>query len=274
MPRTDRAAALNVAWTALWWLLDPDHDRWGKVREVLNDPTSRLTIDQGSRDETGRRSSGTHSDPTGAAALAVLDVGLDLRRQQRALRRDEADIAEAAHWIRATIAGEDHEAPATLPEAVWSIWWSNTDPHTAAGWRYVSDDEDEVKEKHAEFDHACDHLAFEAQALAAKVRLLLAGAVNEKPTVEQPKRRDCRAHAEWAKWLRKNLPDRQVPNPLPAASVNGLCDRCDSYRKREKHPPSAAIVEQWEHLLVERLSPSLIAEARAAYANRRKKRAG
>lgn len=258
MPRTDRAAALNVAWTALWWLLDPDHDRWGKVREVLNDPTSRLTIEAGSRDETGRRSSGTHSDPTGAAALAVLDVGLDLRRQQRALRRDEADIAEAAHWIRATIAGEDHEAPATLPEAVWSIQWASTVPHSAAAWRYVSDDEDAVKEKHAEFDHACDHLAFEAQALAAKVRLLLASAVQERPKVQQPKRKDCRAHARAGK--------------LDVLAIrNGLCEECAEFRRLHGCDPHEPIIRAWDWGR-KRLTPALIAEAKAEQTSRRKGR--
>ena len=87
MPRTDRAAALNVAWVSLWWLLDPDHNRWGKVHEVLADPSSRLTIDKGSRDKSGRRPQGEHSSPTEDAALDVLDAGLDLKREQRDLQR-------------------------------------------------------------------------------------------------------------------------------------------------------------------------------------------
>lgn len=260
MPRTDRAKALNVAWVSLWWLLDPDHNRWQKVHEVLADPSSRLTIEAGSRDETGRRSSGTHSDPTGAAALAVLDVGLDLRRQARALRRDEADIAETAHWIRATIAGEDHHAPATLAEACWSIQWSNTIPHNAAAWRYVDDDEDTVKEKHAEFDHACDHLAFEAQALVAKVRHLLAGAVREREKIDQPKRRDCRAHSRAGK--------------LDVLAIrNGLCEECATFRDAYKCLPTEAIIRAWDYGR-ERLTPAMIAEAKADAAGRRKRRAG
>lgn len=252
MPRTDRAKALNVAWVSLWWLLDPDHNRWQKVHEVLADPSSRLTIDQGSRDETGRRASGTHSDPTGAAALAVLDVGLDLRRQQRALRRDEADIAEAAHWIRATIAGEDHEAPATLPEAVWSIQWSNTIPHNAAAWRGDTDEEQ------AEMDHACDHLATEARMLAAKVRHLLAGAVREREKIDQPKRRDCRAHSRAGK--------------LDVLAIrNGLCEECATFRDAYKCLPTEAIIRAWDYGR-DRLTPAMIAEAKAEQAGRRKGR--
>lgn len=252
MPRTDRNAALNVAWTALWWLLDPDHNRWGKVHEVLADPTSRLTIEAGSRDETGRRSSGTHSDPTGAAALAVLDVGLDLRRQQRALRRDEADIAETAHWIRATIAGEDHEAPPTLPEAVWSIQWASTVPHTAAAWRADTD------EQRDEMDHACDHLARECAMLAAKVRILLAKSVREKPKVQQPKRRDCRAHTRAGK--------------LDVLAIrNGLCEECAEFRRLHGCDPHEPIIRAWDWGR-KRLTPALIAEAKAEHASRRKGR--
>ena len=55
MKPSDRTLALNAAWAALWWLVDPEHNRWTKTLEVLNDPASRVTIERGSGDDTGRR---------------------------------------------------------------------------------------------------------------------------------------------------------------------------------------------------------------------------
>ena len=256
MRRTDRTRALHAAWIQLWWLLDPAHTRWAKTLEVLADPASRLTIEQGSGDHVGRRSKGDHSDPTHAQAAAVIDAGLDCQRQARTLRRAEADIAESAATIRSIIAGEPW-GWSDLTSAIHDIAWCSTAPHTSAAW---TTDDDELR---AELDHAHDHLARQAAHLASQCRAILASAVKERPQVTQPRLVECRAHRAWAKSTGKQ--GRQ-----PLAAKHGLCERCATFRHHHKVDPTPAILTRWD-AGQNATPPGLVLEAKAAARTRKRK---
>ena len=254
MKPSDRTLALNAAWAALWWLVDPEHNRWAKTLEVLNDPASRVTIERGSGDDTGRRSVGGHSDPTGDAAGAVLEAGLDGRKQARDLRRSVATVAESARFLVATMTEQPYDGPDTIEHAISDIVWLVTVPHTAEAWRT---DDDELRN---EFDHAIEHLHRGAKLLANRCRSILAGAVREKPKVEQPKRTACRAHA------RSGRPD-------VLAVRKGLCEDCATFHDLHKVDPHEPIHRAWDYGR-RRMSTALIAEAKAEASRRRRKRAG
>ena len=263
MKPSDRTLALNAAWAALWWLVDPEHNRWAKTLEVLNDPASRVTIERGSGDDTGRRSVGGHSDPTGDAAGAVLEAGLDGRKQARDLRRSVATVAESARFLVATMTEQPYDNPDTIEHAISDIVWLVTVPHTAEAWRT---DDDELRH---EFDHAIEHLHAEAKLLANRCRSVLAEAVREKPKVEQPKRTECRTHAAWRQERKRLNPDAYVEE-VPATK-HGLCDRCRKFKENHKVPPTPAIIDRWERHGNETTPPALIMEAKAAAKTKRKK---
>lgn len=243
MKPLDRTLALNATHHALWWLLDPDHNRWAKTFGVLADPTARLTIEQGSGDNVGRRAKGDHSDPTLAAASAVIDAGLDCQRQARDLRFIERTIAESAAFLRSTIADTLHVGDGTIIGAIGDVDWCNRIPHTAEAWRT---DNDELR---GEFDHAIDHMHRQAVVLVGKCRAVLVAAVQERPKVEQPKRQSCSS-------CRRFGLDHDVAR-------RGLCVQCDSFRRNHKVWPTEEIVRAWERGS-SRITPGMIAEAKAA----------
>ena len=257
MKPTDRTRALNAAWINLWWLLDPDWTRWAKTLEILADPTARLTIEQGSTDNTARRSKGDHSDPTHAQAAAIIDAGIDSTRQARDLHRTAATIAETASWIRATIAAEPIQPGWTIRDAIGDIAWATEIPHAAAAWTT------EVPELRAEMDHAIDHLDRQCRVLVGQCRAILAAAVRERPKVTQPKATPCRCHARWLQ------ASGSVQRP-PTAVRFGLCEECAQFKTRNGGAePTDAILRRWDY--GRGATPAQIAEAKAARRQRRRK---
>lgn len=254
MKPSDRTLALNAAWAALWWLVDPEHNRWTKTLEVLNDPASRVTIERGSSDDTGRRSVGGHSDPTGDAAGAVLDAGLECRKQVRELHRTVSTVAESARFLVATMTEQPYDGPDTIEHAISDIVWLCTVPHSAEAWRTADDAE------RNEFDHAIENLHRQALLLANQCRAILGGAVKEKPSIKQPKRSACRAHA------RSGRPD-------VLAVRKGLCEECAAFHDVHKVDPHEPIHRAWDYGR-RRMSTALIAEAKAEATRRRRRKAG
>lgn len=248
----ERVRALNQAWVHVWWIIDPEHDRWTKALAVLADTDARVVIAAGSGDNLGRRAVGQHSDPTLAAAASRIDAGITGQRTTRELRARIADIAESMRFVRGTLAGVIWLGPGSLEAITQDLDWCTTVPHSVGAW--VSDDPELI----AQVDHACDHVAREAVLLSGQVRQVLASGVREKPAIEQPKRQNCVSCRRWG--LDVDVVSRS------------MCTNCLSFRKNHKVMPTEAICRLW-HNGSKRVTPSLIAEAKAV-AQGRKRRTG
>ncbi len=259
MKPDDRTRALNAAAVHLDWLTADPHHRAAAARAILADTATRATIATGSRDDTGRRTVGAHSDPTAAAAGTTLDSTATDRRNAREIRRSTADLAETARFIRATIAGLGHHGPDTLDAALTDTLWSLTVPHSVGAW---TTDHDETR---GELDHACGRLATEAASLTALVGRVLRSAV--RPPSEKPKQRKLHGCVSCARVKR---PDGQPTfEPVAHDRYAKFCRWCGEYRAAEgRMPPVAAVAWMIRHGKAP--STKILAEALTAEKARRK----
>lgn len=252
MKPDDRVRALNATAAHLDWLTAEPHHRATAARAILADTATRAAIATGSRDDTGRRTVGAHSDPTAAAAGTTIDSTATDRRNAREIRRATRDLAETARFIRSTIAGLGHHGPDTLDAALADTLWSLTVPHTVGAW---TTDHDETR---SELDHACGHLATEAASLTALVGRVLRSAVRppeDKP--KQAKRIRCTSCWRW-----------KLDRDVEPGRYAGLCRRCGDFRAANQCLPTEAICRTWA-AGSSRITPGMIAEAKASARLRR-----
>lgn len=227
----DRGRALNVAEVQLAWMVD--RDRYRKALSVLADTDTRATIAAGSRDDTGRRSIGSHSDPTALAATGRLDSTTGDRKTARRITRDAKIIAETAQWIRAVTSGGDYAQPYTLAGALDDVRWCSTAPHATAAWAGSA-------EESRELDHACDLLAEEASHLAAVVASVLRSAVRP-PTGPPPSKplAGCKSCAR-----AKDSRGKAAFTPTAEGRYRDLCRTCGEFNAAHGHWPPVAVA-QW-----------------------------
>lgn len=258
MKPADRARACQVAADHLGWLTAEPWHRAATALDVLADVDRRVLIAAGSRDGTGRRSIGSHSDPTATAAGARVDAGASGRRLREAIRFDSRDITETAAWLRSTLSGDAGvpRPPADLTAALLDVEWCLTIPHSIGAW---SSDDAELTN---EVDHAVDHLARQCGVLRTRVhRVLLAAA---RPADDKPRQKPRESCASCARF--------DVVTDIETGRYARHCRRCGDFRAAHKCLPTEAIVRMWSSG-IDRVTPGMILEAKAARTAKRRAKA-
>jgi len=254
----DRARACQVAADYLGWLTAEPWSRAATALDVLADVDRRVLIAAGSRDGTGRRSIGSHSDPTASAAGARVDAGASGRRLREAIRFDSRDITETAAWLRSTLSGGTAvpRPPADLTAALLDVEWCLTIPHAISAW---STDDDALAD---EVDHAVDHLARQCGVLHTRVRRVLVAAA--RPAEDRPRQKPRECCASCARY--------GVTTDIETGRYARMCRRCGDFRAAHKVLPTEAIVRMWSSG-IDRVTPGMIIEAKAARTNKRRAKA-
>lgn len=258
MKPDDRTKALNAAAVHLGWLTAEPWTRAATALDVLADVDRRVVIAAGSRDGTGRRSIGGHSDPTATAAGARVDAGASGRRLTTAIRTDTRDITETAAWLRSTLSGGTGvpRPPGDLVAALLDVEWCLTIPHAIGAW---SSDDAELTN---EVDHAVDHLAHACAVLQTRVGRVLRAAA--RPADDKPRQKPRESCASCARY--------DVVTDIETGRYARHCRRCGDFRAAHKCLPTEAIVRMWSSG-IDRVTPGMIIEAKAARTSKRKARA-
>ena len=236
--------AINGAQIHLAWLDD------GRYRQALallaKTPVDleELAETGGGGNDTGRRSVGSHSDPTGNAVVSAAD------RQAQLTDRAEI-ICDTARWIRITVAqAELPAAPGTLGAALADLTWCTTIPHLITAHQPTN------AEERRELHHAADLVYHQAGALQSDVERALR--YSATVAAGRPVQRALRTCACCSRWGYKDL----------VAANSDLCPDCKAFRSEYKCWPTETIKRNWDRG-VRRLTPGQIAEARAAKAQRK-----
>ena len=260
--------ALNVAVVHLDWLTGHDGgpDRHALALDILDDPTTLVRTDGDRPDDTGIRSKGGHSDPTGEAAtpdpkLTICGQTRNASHHRRTLTDTAALIAYTADDLRQLAAAPfgytvTHIAP-TLPQARVAATWCLTVPHTAeAALAALVDLEDKL-----ELAAAVELLAEQTTTLQTTVAGILRTAAHPPTTKPKQKPRlgcqDCARHG---------VQTDVAPNSKTR------CEKCLRFRREYRVPPTSEIVRSWANGR-ERLTPSMIAEAIATVTPKTKRTA-
>ncbi len=260
--------ALNVAAIHLDWLTGHDGgpDRYALALNILDDPTTLVRTDGDRAEDTGIRSKGGHSDPTGEAAtpdpkLTICGQTRNASHHRRTLTDTAALIVYTADDLRQLAAAPfgytvTHIAP-TLPQARVAATWCLTVPHTVeAALAALADLEDKL-----ELAAAVELLAEQTTMLQTTVAGILRTAV--RPPTTKPKQKprlgcqDCARHG--------------VQTDV-ASNSKTRCEKCLRFRREYRVPPTSEIVRSWANGR-ERLTPSMIAEAIATVAPKTKRTA-
>lgn len=248
MNHHELTAAIDGAVIHLVWL---NADRYtGALRLVaqVSVDLEEITASGGGDIETrDRRAIGGHSDPTGDAVAASAD------RQARLADRAEV-ICDTARWLRAAVAGRTlTAAPGTLTAAQADLEWCLTVPHAIGAWVAPSD------EARRELHHAAGLVFTEAGALQCEVEQALRYSATVAAGRPKPKpRQSCRSCARFG--IDENI-DRA-----------NRCRRCGDFWRTHGCLPTEAICRAW-HSGINRITPSMILEAKAAGRPRRKRSA-
>jgi hypothetical protein len=271
-----RSRALELATVNLAWLTD-EYRTYDQALTILADTRTRATIASGPGSGDGRRSVGSHSDPTGMAVtggMADTDEQTDTLHERagkmaKRMQRDVNWIAETAAEIHATVmrAMHDIEPPArtyTIEQALAHTRACTAPPRQTetlfAGRQpmrvniAVSTLRQLDKAKEAdELDDLIDAYARATSRLRSVVTRILYRATRPKDP-PKPKQRarltcqDCHRHG--------------VQSDV-AENSKTRCAKCLRFRKEYRCPPTSDIVRAWDNGR-ERLTPGMIAEAQAA----------
>jgi hypothetical protein len=235
MKPDDRVRALNAATVHLTWLTEKPYDRCTTALRLLADVDARATIAAGSRDDTGRRAVGGHSDPTAAAAGARVDAGASSRKDSDAIRYDVRELCELAAFLRFEVCGCP-SSPTVVPSlrsALFNIGWTLTIPHSIGAWS--SDDPETVRE----VDHAVDRMAQLSSILATRVRRVLSAAV--RPPSEKPVQKALAGCESCAR-------DQGYFEPVAEGRYAKLCRTCGDYKgTMKRNLPVGAVVYMHRH---------------------------
>lgn len=251
MKASDRLRALNAMAIHLEWLLDDRWCRLDRAIEILGDHQTRSTL-AGTGDSTGRRSTGTHSDPTAAAVLDALEGPVATADRSRVDAMVEAldVLASITAWIRTTMSGQ-HTEPGDAWSTLRSAEWCMTIPHSIAAWAPA----DEATA--ADVDDALATVELIARRLQLAVEQVLRSVVRKA----QPKRRRCEVCARHG-----------ITTDIAEGRYAHWCRRCGDFLGHHGFEPSEQICRTWDRG-VSRITPGMVAEARAAAKGRRKRRA-
>jgi hypothetical protein len=226
--------ALNVAVVHLDWLTGHDGgpDRYALALDILDDPTTLVRTDGDRAEDTGIRSKGGHSDPTGEAAtpdpkLTICGQTRNASHHRRTLTDTAALIVYTADDLRQLAAAPfgytvTHIAP-TLPQARVAATWCLTVPHTVeAALAALADLEDKL-----ELAAAVELLAEQTTMLQTTVAGILRTAAH--PPTTKPKQKpinectNCQLHG--------------IGGTLAVSKVGQLCSECDWFRGIYKCQP-------------------------------------
>lgn len=246
MKPSDLTLALNAAVVHLSWL---NADRYqGALKLVAQVPIDLEAIGSsggGDVETRDRRQIGGHSDPTGDAVASSAD------RQARLTDRAET-ITETARYIRSMVAGKILPAPpGTLTAAQTDLEWCMCIPHAIEAWKPLSD------EDRAQVHHAVQHVYDEAAALQCEVERALRYSATVAAGRPEPKaRQSCRSCARFGLDVDVDRANR--------------CRRCGDFWRTHGVMPTEAICRAW-YACVDRITPGMILEAKAAGRPRRKR---
>lgn len=251
MTPDDRTRALTATVDQLDWLLDETYRRIWTALDILGDTRTRAIIATGSREPGARRSIGSHSDPTANRALAALEGRAAVADSDEAqgIHDHAAVVVDCARWIHITTGGpidpEDHD----LAVARLQLEWCLTIPHAIGAWRT---DDDHLAD---ELDHAVDLLHVTARKLRTTVEQTLRSSIKPR----QQKRKTCANCARWG-----------ITADLEPGRYLEVCRRCGDFRAQHHFMPSEQICRVWDRGS-SRITPGMVAEAKAAWKRRRKR---
>lgn len=281
MNTADRAKAITTAIECLHYTLGKlqgGATHYSMARRILDQQSTAVSMGasaSGSGSGGMPTSKGTHSDPTCAAAMARLagtnhdDESTEASAKGSTLARINelhAIIGDTAQQVTNDImrALHDVEPPQqarTLTNALRHLERANTIPHTADRaahtWRQCG-----RKEDAAQLDTSIDLLAKCCLELSTLVSLVLGGAARK--VADKPKQKprlsciDCQRHGFTSDVV--NVAQQR-------------CAKCVRFWREYHVPPTAAICREWDYGR-NRLTPGMIAEAKASAKTTKRKRTG
>lgn len=240
-------AAINGAVIHLAWL---NADRYTSALRLvaqvpidLEELTGRTS--GGDVETRDRRQIGGHSDPTGNAVASSAD-------RQAALADRAEIVCDTARWLRATVAGITMPAaPGNLTSAQRDLEWVLSVAGTTWAWQPCN-------------DGARHHLATQADlayretaALQCDVEQALRYSATVAAGRPAPKaRQSCRSCARYGLDVDVDRANR--------------CRRCGDFWRTHGCLPTEAICRAW-YSCVDRITPGMILEAKAAGRPKRKR---
>ena len=252
MKPDDRSRAIQATVDHLDWLLDETYRRIWTALEILGDTRTRATLATGSSEPGMPRGAGGHSDPTANGVVAALEghaAVADANRGQE-IEDDASVVVDCAGWIHGTLGGSIWSGHRDLAVARLQLEWHLTIPHTIGAWRT---DDDHLAD---ELDHAIELLASTARHLRHDlVEKVLRSSIKPKQqaiaTCTNCDRFGIRSDLEVGRYLK-------------------LCRRCGDFRARHRFLPDDGICRAWDRGS-SRITPGMLAEAKAASKRRRRK---
>ena len=240
-------AAINGAQIHLAWLDDGRYRQaLALLAKVKPDPDEDGQHGGGGND-TGRRSVGSHSDPTGNAVVSAAD------RQAQLTDRAEI-ICDTARWIRITVAqAELPAAPGTLAAALADLTWCTTIPHLITAHQPAG--AEERRELHVAADlvyHQAGQLQSDVERALRYSATVAAGRPVQKPLVGC---KSCNRFGIFA----------------PIERYREWCRRCGDFHTSHGVLPTEAICRTW-NAGINRVTPGMILEAKAPRRNGKTRR--